>query len=160
MFPKHQYLRWVFNIYPPYLGAGIRVRHIAPDFREIRVEMVYRFWNKNYVGTTFGGSMASMADPFYMLMLLENLGRDYIVWDKKSTIHFKRPGTGSLFANFSFSEEEIRSIKEKADTSPKYEPTYIVQIKNQANEVVAEVEKTLYIKKKAPKQQQQQPTQQ
>lgn len=151
MIPKHRYLRWAMNIYPPFLGAGIRVRHIAPDFKQIQVEMVHRFWNKNYVGTTFGGSMASMTDPFYMLILLENIGRDYIVWDKKATIHFKKPGTGSLFANFSLSEDDIQSIKEKADNNSKYEPTFTVQIKNQADEVVAEVEKTLYIRKKAAK---------
>jgi len=65
--------------------AGIRVRRISADFQTIDVEMPLRFWNRNYVGTHFGGSLYSMCDPFFMVMLMENLGPDYIVWDKAAT---------------------------------------------------------------------------
>ena len=41
--------------YPPYLGAGVRVTEIADDFKIIRVEMPLRFYNRNCVGTHFGG---------------------------------------------------------------------------------------------------------
>ena len=68
------------NIWPPLLGAGIRVRWRSN--RVVDVEMKLRPWNRNYVGTHYGGSLYSMTDPFYMLMLMENLGRDYIVWTK------------------------------------------------------------------------------
>ena len=44
--------------------------------------------NRNYVGTQFGGSLYAMTDPFFMLMLMENLGRDYVVWDKAANIEF------------------------------------------------------------------------
>ena len=71
--------RWV-NLYPPYLGAAVRVTHISDDFRNVEVEMPLRFYNRNYVGTHFGGSLYSMCDPFYMLMLINILGPDYIVW--------------------------------------------------------------------------------
>jgi len=36
--------------------------------------------DENYVGTIFGGSMYAAVDPVYMLMLIMNLGKDYIVW--------------------------------------------------------------------------------
>jgi len=62
----------IVNLRPPYLGAGVRVTKIAPDIRSIDVEMKLRFWNRNYVGTHFGGSLFSMTDPFLMLILLEN----------------------------------------------------------------------------------------
>jgi len=77
---KARFLRWAMNFYPPYIGAGVRVRHISADMRLVQVKMVLRWYNRNYVGTQFGGSLYSMVDPFFVLMLMENLGRDYIVW--------------------------------------------------------------------------------
>jgi hypothetical protein len=91
-----RYIGILLNVWPPFLGAGIRVNRFQPDWKGIEVEMKLRRWNSNYVGTHYGGSLYSMADPFYMLMLIENLGSDYIVWDKSATIRFKKPGKGRL----------------------------------------------------------------
>lgn len=139
----------LFNVWPPFLGAGIKIRRISADIREIDVEMKLNFLNRNYVGTHFGGSLYAMVDPFYMLILLENLGKEYIVWDKAATIRFKKPGKGTVKASFRISEEELREIRHQADTMPKTEPTFTVNILNEDNEIVAEVEKTLYVKKKS-----------
>ena len=100
-------MRWVLNLWPPYLGAGVRVTRLRSDWKEVDVEMKLRFWNSNYVGTHFGGSLYSMVDPFYMLMLIENLGRDYIVWDKSASVRFKKPGKGKVSASFRLSDEQI-----------------------------------------------------
>jgi hypothetical protein len=67
------------NLWPPFRGAGVRVRHIAPDWREAHVELKFGLLNRNYVGTHFGGSLYAMTDPFYMLMLIHLLGPDYVV---------------------------------------------------------------------------------
>ena len=82
----------MLNIYPPYWGTGIVVSKVAPDFTEIVVQMKKRFYNRNYVDTHFGGSLYSMVDPFYMLMLINILGKDYVVWDKSAFIDFVKPG--------------------------------------------------------------------
>src|ERR1041385_6706004 len=100
-------LRRFINFYPPYLGAAVRVTHITEDFRRVEVEMPLRFYNRNYVGTHFGGSLYAMCDPFYMLMLMNILGPGYIVWDKAATIRFKRPGSGLVKATFTIPEEKI-----------------------------------------------------
>jgi len=97
---KARLLRWAMNFYPPYLGAGVRIQHIAGDFREVRVKMGLGWYNRNYVGTQFGGSLYSMTDPFFMLMVMENLGSDYIVWDKAASIDFIAPGKGPVYADF------------------------------------------------------------
>ncbi len=96
---KRRFLRWI-NWWPPFLGMGIKVRRISEDFREVDVEMVQRFWNTNYVGVHFGGSLFAMTDPFYMLMLIENLGPQYIVWDKAASIRFRKPAKGTVRAEF------------------------------------------------------------
>src|SRR5689334_18498320 len=88
------------NFYSPYLGAGVRVTRVSEDFRQVDVEMPLRFYNRNYVGTHFGGSLYSMCDPFYMLMLIHILGPEYIVWDKAAAIRFKKPGKGVVKASF------------------------------------------------------------
>jgi hypothetical protein len=138
----------LMSLYPPYLGAGVHVKNIAEDFRSIDVELKMHFWNKNYVGTHFGGSLYSMTDPFYMLLLVENLGRNYIVWDKAASITFKKPGVGTLTAHFNLTQEQIADIKAKADTDYKVEPEFDVQITDEAGDVVAEVHKILYVRHK------------
>ena len=134
------------NIWPPFFGAGIRVRWRSNQ--AVDVEMKLRFWNRNYVGTHYGGSLYSMADPFYMLMLMENLGRDYIVWDKAASIRFRKPGKGRVKAEFRLSEAQLDEIREKLKLQEKYEPTFMVEVKDEAGEVVAEVQKVLHIRRK------------
>ena len=143
-----RHLRMLLNIWPPFLGAGIRIRRLAPDWKAIDVEMKLRWWNRNYVGTHYGGSLYSMADPFFMLMLIENLGKDYIVWDKSASIRFKKPGRGMVFANFRVSEEEIREIKQALNSQDKIERSFRVEVKDESGIVIAEVEKLLHVRKK------------
>ncbi len=144
---SHALRRWI-NFWPPFLGMGIRIRRIAPDMKAVDVEMKLRFWNANYVGTHFGGSLFAMTDPFYMLMLMANLGRDYIVWDKAATIRYKKPGRGTVRAEFRLSDSQIDDIREKLKTLPKYEPVFTVEVKDEAGVVIAEVEKVLHIRRK------------
>jgi len=139
--------RWI-NFWPPFLGAGIRIRYISPDTKAVDVEMKLRFWNANYVGTHFGGSLFAMADPFYMLMLMANLGRDYIVWDKAASIRYRKPGKGMVRAEFRLSDAQLDDIREKLKTLPKYEPTFQVEVKDESGEVVAVVEKLLHVRRK------------
>jgi acyl-coenzyme A thioesterase PaaI-like protein len=141
-------LRRGINFYPPYLGAAVRMTHISDDFRHVEVEMPLRFYNRNYVGTHFGGSLYSMCDPFYMLMLINILGPDYIIWDKAANIRFKKPGKGLMKASFQLSEEQIEDIRRAADTQPKVEPQFQVVIKDEQGDVVAEIDKLLYVKRK------------
>jgi hypothetical protein len=134
------------NIWPPFFGAGIRV-HWRSN-RAVDVEMKLRFWNRNYVGTHYGGSLYSMADPFYMLMLMENLGRDYIVWDKAASIRFRKPGKGRVKAEFRLSDAQLNDIREKLKLQEKYEPIFVVEVKDEAGDVVAEVQKVLHIRRR------------
>jgi len=147
---KSRHVLRFMNLWPPYLGAGVRVKHIAPDLRAVDVEMKLRFWNSNYVGSHFGGSLFSMVDPFYMLMLIENLGREYIVWDKAATIRFRKPAKGTVRAEFRLTEAMLDDIRERLKVQEKYEPTFNVEIKDASGTVVAEVEKLLHIRRKQP----------
>src|SRR5512134_3369734 len=107
--PKHRLFR-LMGLYPPYLGAGVRVRDVSPDLRAFGVEMRLRPWNRNYVGTHFGGSLFALADPWFMLILIEHLGSAYAVWDKAASIRFVRPGRGTVRARFEIPAERIAEI--------------------------------------------------
>ncbi len=144
---SHTLRRWI-HFWPPFLGAGIRVRHIGRDMKSVDVEMKLRWWNANYVGTHFGGSLFAMTDAFYMLMLMANLGGDYIVWDKAASIRYRKPGKGRVRAEFRLSDRQIDDIREKLETLPKYEPVFTVEVKDESGIVIAEVEKTLHVRKK------------
>jgi len=145
-----RHTRIFLNIWPPFLGAGIRVKRLASDWKEIDVEMRLRWWNANYVGTYYGGSLYSIADPFFMVMLIENLGKDYIVWDKAASIRFKKPGRGKVSASFRLSDEQILEIKQALGSQRKIERVFTVEVKDESGVVIAQVEKLLHVRKKDP----------
>jgi acyl-coenzyme A thioesterase PaaI-like protein len=141
-------MRRLFNLWPVFRGAGIRVREIAPDFRSVTVELRAKLLNRNWVGTHFGGSLFAMTDPFFMIMMMQNLGRDYIVWDKAGSVRFLKPARGTVTARFTLDAAEVEKAREATAGGDKYEPRFKVDIVDAEGVVVADVEKTLYIRKK------------
>lgn len=142
------YLRLIGNWWSPFRGAGIKITYARPDYREIKVSMKLRWFNRNYVGTHFGGSLYAMTDPFYMIILINNLGRNYIVWDKAAKIEFKKPGRGTVHAHFEMSEKEIREIKAQVDELGKTEVEKPVNVIDDSGKVIASVMKTLYVRRR------------
>lgn len=142
--------RAIINSWPPFLGAAIKVAEIAADWRTIRVELRLRWYNRNYVKSHFGGSLFAMTDPFYMLLLLRNLGREYVVWDLEAQIHYLRPGRGRVFALFHLDGQRLAEIREKAAGGEKVTEIFYVDVIDEEGERVASVKKTLYIRKKRP----------
>lgn len=140
-------MRTLFNLWPPFRGAGIKVVRIAEDYSTLRVELRMKLLNRNYVGTHYGGSLFSMTDPFYMIMMMQRLGKGYVVWDKAASIRFRRPGKGTVHAEFHLPDEEVARVRRIVDAEGRMEPAYTIEVKNAAGEVVAEIEKTLSIKR-------------
>ncbi|KAA3619334.1 MAG: DUF4442 domain-containing protein [Calditrichaeota bacterium] len=145
---NHNQFKLMLNLYPPYWATGISVRKVSPDFKEIIVQMKLRWYNRNFVRTHFGGSLYAMADPFFMLMLIQILGKEYIVWDKAAHIDFIKPGRGVVTARFVVSESQIDDIISRTADGQKYLPEFTVNIVNDAGEKVAKVIKSLYIRRK------------
>lgn len=140
--------RYKFNLFPTYRGSGGRVTYVADDYREMRVEIPLWWRTRNYVGTIYGGSMYGAIDPVYMLMLIKNLGPDYVVWDRAAKIRFRKPGKDTLYAHFLLTGEELDEIRSLAETQRSVDRVYQVPLKDKNGKVHAEIEKTLYIAKK------------
>ncbi len=143
---RERLLEKFINIYPPLLGAGIRSRSI--DEHTVEVEMNLTVFNRNVVGVHFGGSLYAMCDPWFMLILMRLLGSNYIVWDKAASIKFKKPGRGRVKARFHIPQEQVDQIRMDADREGKIEPTFSVNVLSEDGEIIAQVEKLLYVRRK------------
>ena len=146
---RQKFLEKMINFYGPFVGAGVKLEKMTKDFRHARVSMKLTFYNKNYMGTQFGGSLYAMVDPWYMLMLIKNLGKDYIVWDKAATINFKRPGRGKVTAEFNLTDAHLDEIRATLVTQNKMDYIFKVEIKDEEGKLIAEVDKVLYIRRKS-----------
>ncbi len=144
--------RLVFNFFPAFRGTGGRVTFLSPDFRELRVEIPLNWRTRNYVGSIFGGSMYAAVDPFYMIMLIEILGPDYIVWDKAASIRFRKPGRSTLHARFVVLPEETDAIRLALETTHSIDRVYVIDLQDEAGVTHATVEKTIYIRRRDPQQ--------
>lgn len=145
-------MKRLLNIYPPYLGAGIKIGYIREDWSELEVSMKARWYNKNAVGTHFGGSIYSMIDPHLMLLLMQRLGKDYWVWDKAAEIDFIKATTQKISAVISISPAQLSEIINRTQSGQKYLPEFTIQIRDEDSNLIADVKKTLYIKKRQPQQ--------
>lgn len=141
-------LRLLMNLWPPFIGAGIHVERIAPDYTEARVRLRLGLLNRNYMGTHFGGSLYAMTDPFFALLVMHQLGRRYVVWDKASRIDYRLPGRGTVRAVFRVTPEQVDTIRRAAAGGGKHEPEFTVDVLDRHGEVVATVSKTLYVRLK------------
>ena len=141
-------MRRLFNLWPPFRGMGIRVREIDPHFRHAIVELRMKLLNRNYVGTHFGGSLFAMADPWFMILMMKRLGEEYVVWDKAGAVRFIKPARGTVTARFEMPDERVEEARTSTGDGTKFEPVFKAAIVDEHGVTVAEVEKTLHIRKK------------
>jgi acyl-coenzyme A thioesterase PaaI-like protein len=144
-------LRLGINLWPPFLFSGIRVTRLSADYREAEVTLRQHWYNRNYVGVHFGGSLFAMTDAMYMIMLLQNMGHDYYVWDQRASIDYLKPGRGTVTARFELDDAILADIREHTAGGEKYLPEFSVDITDASGETVARVKKTLYVRKKPAK---------
>jgi acyl-coenzyme A thioesterase PaaI-like protein len=140
--------RWSLNLWPPFIGAGIRVRSIAPDFREFVIEMPLRPYNRNAFGTHFGGSLYSMTDPFFVLMLCRNLGPDYVVWDRSACIDYVATGRSRVHAVLKLRDEDLRSIRSMTENGSKHLHLFHADVVDAEELLVARIEKLVYVRRR------------
>ena len=144
-----RFLRILTNFYPAYLFSRTTVKSIAPDWREVVVVIRKSLWNRNYVGTIFGGTLYAAADPFLMIMLIKILGiKDYIIWDKGADIDFKKPGRSDITYRFRVTDADLRRIKLGLKKSHKMIAEFLVEGVDGEGEVCVSVKKHIYIRRK------------
>lgn len=141
-------LRHILNLWPPFLFSGVHVHRLDADYRHAQVELRMRPWNRNYVNTHFGGSLFAMTDPFWMLLVMKSMGRDYIVWDKAAQIEFVKPGRGTVRAQFDLGEATLDELRQATANGEKHLHWFDTDVIDGSGDVVARVRKQLYIRRK------------
>lgn len=141
-------LKLALNLWPPYLGAGIRIEHIDPQWRELRVGMKLRRFNRNIAGTQFGGSLYAMVDPHLLLLLMHRLGPDYWVWDQSARIHYHKPGLSKVHCYIAVSDEQLAEIRAGTAGGHALRPEFKLEIRDDAGQLIADVHKQLYVRLK------------
>jgi acyl-coenzyme A thioesterase PaaI-like protein len=142
--------KFMLNHFSPYKGAGIEIEKIDLKNYHVRVKMPLTHSNQNIVGVHFGGSLYSMVDPFYMLLLMHHLGPKYMVWDKTASINFLSPGRSTVYADIRLDAIEIEHVKDLAENYNPVYRNYTVNIFDDSGLRIAEVQKTVYIRRKTP----------
>jgi len=142
-------MRRLLNFWPPFLFSGIRVLAVSDDWHHARVVLRKRWYNRNYVGTQYGGSLFSMTDPFWMVLTLQCLGRDYIVWDKAAEIEFVAPGREDVYAEFHVDPAMLDEIRAATANGEKHLRWCETEVKTASGELVARVRKQLYVRRKS-----------
>ena len=136
------------NLYPPYLGMGVRIRSHSDDFTRFEVELRQRWYNRNLFGTHFGGSLYAMTDPFFVFIVTMNLGRGYIVWDKCAAIRFLKPAQGTITGVFEIGRDWLDEIRAEVDRLGKSTFHFDAGLVDEAGVTVATVEKEVYVLRK------------
>ena len=141
-------MRRLFNLWPVFRGMGVHVVELDPGFRHAVVELRMRLLNRNYVGSHFGGSLFAMADPWFMILMMHRLGDEYVVWDKAGSVRFLKPARGTVTARFELPEESVAEARQRTADGQKFEPVFKAALVDAQGVTVAEVEKTLHIRRK------------
>ena len=146
--PKFAKLIRKVNIYPPYLGMGIRVRSFSDDFTRFEVQLRPRWYTRNLFGTHFGGSLYAMADPFFVFIVTMNFGRGYVVWDKSASIEFLKPARGTITGIYEIGAERLQEMQAEVDALGKKTYHFEADLLNESGEAVARVSKEVYVRAK------------
>ncbi|MEB2778662.1 DUF4442 domain-containing protein [Algoriphagus sp. D3-2-R+10] len=145
---KFRRLIRLINWYPPYLFSGIKVIDYAADFSMFRTKLKLTWYNRNLLGTAFGGSLYAMCDPFFMFIIITQLNDDYIVWDKTASIEFVKPGKGTVYAEFKLSPAQISDIKMAVDRDGKGVFEFPCEVKDGEGNIIAKLQKGVYVRRK------------
>lgn len=142
-------MRWRLNLFPVFRRTGARLTYIAPDLREIRIALPLNWKTRNYVGTIYGGSMYSAVDGILMVMFINLLGRDYIVWDKSGRIRYRKPGRNTLTGRFLVSQQDLDEIRDRLVDADRFEKEFRIDLVDEDGDVCAEIDKLLHFRRKA-----------
>lgn len=136
-------VRWLLNLYPPFLFGGIRVDAVEDGMRYCRVRIRKSLLSRNLHGTTFGGTMYAAADPFHALMYWQQFARRGTrvdVWTRSATIRFLRPATSALTLEFRLDETEVESAARDLDATGKADRVHRVEAIDRHGRVCAIIE--------------------
>ena len=111
-------VKWLLNLYPPFLFQGIKIQSISDDFHAARVLVKKSILTRNVMGTTFGGALMSAADPLYPILYWRSLvrkGEHLSVWLKSLDSAFLLPATETVAFEFRLDPDKLQQARRDLD---------------------------------------------
>jgi len=141
---KTKAMRWGYNFWPCISCTGGKVEFISSDLHELHVSLKLNIRTRNRVGTVYGGSIYSSVDPYFMLMFMQILGKDYVVWDKAASVKFVKPIVNQVKCRFLITEELVEEVKQKIAAQGEYTFDLPLKYEDECGSVYAVFTKTIY----------------
>jgi acyl-coenzyme A thioesterase PaaI-like protein len=143
-------LRWVLNLYPPFLLQRIVVRSVSDDYRDVVVRVRRSPLNFNLAGTTFGGSLYSAADPLHALMYWQSFaqaGQRVEAWTRGAEIRFRRPANRHVDLHFHLEPEDLERARAALEQTGRFDATHPVRALDPDGEVCVEFQVAVTLKR-------------
>ena len=100
----------MLNLWFPFIVNRIKIISIADDFYKMKVQLKYSFWNRNPNKSVWGGSITSVLDPFFPIMMKQiilkrGLRTDF--FSKAVNVEFIKQVETHIFFQFKITESEV-----------------------------------------------------
>lgn len=99
------------SAYPPLFAAGVRIRDIPDDWSSAHLVLKVNRLNSNAHGAAFGGSLFSMTDAMFGMLVMQRLGREYEAWTRTGTFQYINPGRNNAHATIRVTDAMVEQIK-------------------------------------------------
>lgn len=136
------------SLYPPLLGSGIRIRHVAPDWTRGELSMHVVPWTANTNGTAFGGALFAATDVLYGALLSGQLGAGYQVWTRSASIDFRTPGRGRLRCVVEVPRAEADAIRAQLDDHSRTTVVHTALVTDERGATIVEAQHTMAIRRR------------
>lgn len=145
---RSRLMRYAVNATPVFRATGAWITFISADMRLVKLRLPLKLKTRNPMGTMCGGNMYSAVHGIHAVMLMRNLGKDYVCVDRLSIIKFLKPGKGTLYAQFELVQAEIDAVKVLAQAQGRIDRQYRVELKDANGMVCGEVTCTVNVRRK------------
>ncbi|HTN48480.1 MAG TPA: DUF4442 domain-containing protein [Burkholderiaceae bacterium] len=142
-------VRWhrlISNLRPAHVANGIRVEHIAPDWRSVTVALRPR----GALGpgpAHSGAALYAMADAFPALMVQQQLGPEFLVWDRAGSVELLAPARGRVWARLELGENDLQRMQRMTVDGARHLHLFPIEVRDAEGMVVARVEKMIYVRR-------------
>jgi hypothetical protein len=153
MIVSERALKWALSFYPPLFFQRIWVRKFHPDFRGVDVKINRSFFNRNYNGSIFGGTIFAATDPFYAILfdqLMQRRGYKCRVWLKSASIQYLKPGRSDLFFSLKITDEMLQEAEQALQTEGKFVKAYPMELFDKDGQLCVLVMNEVYLRNKYP----------
>ena len=99
------------SAYPPLFAAGVRIRDIPDDWSSAHLVLKVNRFNSNAHGAAFGGSLFSMTDAMFGMLVMQRLGRECEAWTRTGTFQYINPGRNNAHTTVRITDAMVEQIK-------------------------------------------------